>query len=447
MKIITGISFIGIILSFLTISCASKAPSAQAKTKEDIKNPAPKNIILMIADGTGLSQISSSLFYSEQPSNYERFRHIGLIKTSSASDLITDSAAGATAFSAGIKTYNGAIGVDTDTIATPTILEELSDRGYATGVIATSTITHATPASFYAHVKYRRMEEEIADALAKSSVDFFAGGGLKFFNQRSDQKDLLALLGINGFEIHTNSLNSNTTINQNKKQAFLLADGGMPKMIEGRGPFLEDATRLGISHLSKDTDGFFLMVESGRIDHGHHAGNAYNALEDTIEFANAVQAAVDSTDPDETLIIVTADHSHVFTIAGYPKRGNPILGKVVNVGSEEPALASDGMPYTTVGYTNGRGFKAVGSETDADAGYAHDIVSERQDLTNVDTTTPGFHQEALVPKTSETHAGEDVGVHAIGPGSHLITGTNEQSLIYHVINHAADLVKKAEAKM
>jgi alkaline phosphatase len=164
-------------------------------------------------------------------------------------------------------------------------------------------------------------------------------------------------------------------------------------------------------------------------------------------FADAVQAAVDSTDPDETLIIVTADHSHVFTIAGYPKRGNPILGKVVNVGDTEPAMASDGMPYTTLGYTNGRGFKDLGDETDADVGYGHDIVSVRQDLTSVDTMSPGFHQEALVPKTSETHAGEDVGVHAMGPGAHLLTGTNEQSLIYHVINHSANLVEKAEQAM
>lgn len=317
MKITTGISFIGVILSFLTISCASKAPTAQVKTKEVIESSAPKNIILMIADGTGLSQISSSLFYSEQPSNYERFRHIGLIKTSSASDLITDSAAGATAFSAGIKTYNGAIGVDTDTIATPTILEELSDRGYATGVIATSTITHATPASFYAHVKYRRMEEEIADALAKSSVDFFAGGGLQFFNKRSDQKDLLALLGINGFEIHTNSLNSNTTINQNKKQAFLLADGGMPKMIEGRGPFLEDATRLGISHLSKDTDGFFLMVEGSQIDWGGHANDGEYLIGEMLDFDKVLGQVLDFAEQDKnTLVIVTADHeTGGFTLA------------------------------------------------------------------------------------------------------------------------------------
>lgn len=323
MKITTGISFIGIILSFLTISCASKAPSIQVETTE---SQTPKNIILMIADGTGLSQISASLYYSEQPSNYERFRHIGLIKTSSASDLITDSAAGATAFSAGVKTYNGAIGVNTDTIATPTILEELSDRGYATGVIATSTITHATPASFYAHVKYRRMEEEIAKALAKSSVDFFAGGGLQFFNKRSDQKDLLALLGVNGFEIHTTSIDANTTIDQNKKQAILLADGGMPKMTEGRGPFLEDATRLGVSYLSKDTDGFFLMVEGSQIDWGGHANDGEYLIGEMLDFDKVLGQVLDFAEQDKnTLVIVTADHeTGGFTLASDNNNYNKI---------------------------------------------------------------------------------------------------------------------------
>ena len=164
----------------------------------------------------------------------------------------------------------------------------------------------------------------------------------------------------------------------------------------------------------------------------------------TIAFADAVQAAVDATDPEETLIIVTADHSHVFTMAGYPKRGNPILGKVVAVGSTEPSLASDGMPYTTLGYTNGKGYRDLGAETDADAGYNGDAVTGRVDLSAVDTTSAGFHQEALVPMGSETHAGEDVGIYASGPGAHLITGTNEQSVIFHAMDYAADLVTKAE---
>ena len=208
-------------------------------------------------------------------------------------------------------------------------------------------------------------------------------------------------------------------------------------------PSLTAMTEKALGILDNNNQGFFLMVESGRIDHAHHAGNAHGALVDTIEFSEAIQAAMAATNPAETLIIVTADHGHVFTIAGYPKRGNPILGKVVPVGSDEVAKAADDLPYTTVGYMNGRGFMDLGSETDSDEGYRNDIDAGRKDLTNVDTTEPGYHQEALVPLSSETHSGEDVGIYANGPGAHLVSGTNEQSIIFHIMEHAADLTQQS----
>ena len=189
------------------------------------------------------------------------------------------------------------------------------------------------------------------------------------------------------------------------------------------------------------------MVESGRIDHAHHAGNAYGALHDTIAFAEAVAAADELTNDEDTLIIVTADHGHVFTIAGYPKRGNPILGKVVNVGSDEAATAADGTPYTTLGYTNGLGYRNLGDVTNSDASYLAAPDTGRKDITDVDTTTPGYHQEALVPLGSETHSGEDVGIYAKGPGAFLVNGTNEQSIIFHVMDFAGDYVSQAESAM
>ncbi|HBC57733.1 MAG TPA: alkaline phosphatase, partial [Gammaproteobacteria bacterium] len=213
-------------------------------------------------------------------------------------------------------------------------------------------------------------------------------------------------------------------------------------------PSLSDMTKKGIEILDNNKRGFFLHVESGRIDHGHHAGSAYNALTDTIEFARAVKTAVESVDMKETLIIVTADHSHVFTIAGYPKRGNPILGQVVSVGQNTPALAEDGYPYTTLGYTNGRGFQDLGNETDADEAYGQPInAGARVDLTGVDTESSGFHQEAMVPLSSETHAGEDVVIYGKGPGAHLVSGTNEQNVIFHIMNRTAKLDKKAAIKL
>ena len=207
-------------------------------------------------------------------------------------------------------------------------------------------------------------------------------------------------------------------------------------------PSVSEMTEAAINILDNNDNGFFLMVESGRIDHAHHAGNAAGALTDTLAFEEAVMTAVENTNPEETLILVTADHGHVFTIAGYPKRGNPILGKVVNVGSEEPATASDGTPYTTLGYTNGLGFRDLGDETNSDATYALDNAAGRVDLTNIDTTTPGFHQEALIPLGSETHSGEDISLHATGPGSQLAQGVVEQNVVFHLINQALGLVNE-----
>ena len=207
-------------------------------------------------------------------------------------------------------------------------------------------------------------------------------------------------------------------------------------------PSVADMTTKAIDILDNNEKGFFLMVESGRIDHGHHAGSAYNALTDTLAFEAAVKAAYENTNPEDTLILVTADHSHVFTIAGYPKRGNPILGKVVNVGSDEPAMAADNMPYTTLGYTNGLGFQDLGNETDADAIYAYTANTGRMDITNVDTEASGYHQEALIPLGSETHAGEDISLHASGPGSQLVQGVVEQNVVFHLINQALDLVEE-----
>jgi alkaline phosphatase len=204
-------------------------------------------------------------------------------------------------------------------------------------------------------------------------------------------------------------------------------------------PSLTELTEKAIDILDNNDKGFFLMVESGRIDHGHHAGSAYNALTDAIELSNAVQQAIDMTNSEETLILVTADHGHVFTIAGYPKRGNPILGKVVNVNADTPALDANSMPYTTLGYTNGLGMMNLGTETNADAAYSMPINAGRMDISNIDTTTSGYHQEALVPLSSETHSGEDISLHAQGPGAQLVQGTVEQNMVFHVIDQALNL--------
>ncbi|WP_448247548.1 alkaline phosphatase [Thalassotalea agariperforans] len=383
-----------------------------------------------------------------------------------------------------------------------TALELAEIAGKSTGIISTARITHATPAATYAKSADRNWEdisdmnidnnperaacEDIASQLVNfetnlearfsgvdvDGIEVVMGGGRRHFlpkdaaynsadaasgveGDRTDGRDLTA-------EWQASYPNGDYIIDQagfdainaeNTERVFALFNESHMQYEADRvndiagEPSLSEMTEKALAVLDNNDDGFFLMVESGRIDHGHHAGSAHGALTDAIAFAEAVQTAMDNTNPEETLIIVTADHSHVFTIAGYPKRGNPILGKVVGIGQTEPSLAADGMPYTTVGYTNGLGFRDLGTETDADAGYGVPAANGRQDLANVDTQSPGFHQEALIPLGSETHAGEDVGVYAQGPGAHLVTGTNEQNLIFHVMDYAADLVASAEKAM
>ncbi|MBA6293961.1 alkaline phosphatase [Colwellia sp. MB3u-70] len=443
----------------------------------------------------------------EHQLSFDKFPFSGFAKTYNVDAQTPDSAGTMTAMMSGVKTDAGVIGVneaisrgDCASVSgneLVTALELAEIAGKSTGIISTARITHATPAATYAKSAERNWEDNSdmpAAAVAAGCVDIASqlisfehdmqsrfsgakvngievvlGGGRRHFlpkdadfnstdavsaveGDRTDGRDLTAewqaqypagsfVTDQAGFD----AVDANTTSRLfglfNESHMQYEADRGND--IAGE-PSLRDMTNKAIDILDNNEQGFFLMVEAGRIDHGHHAGSAHGALTDAIAFADAVQAAVDATDPEETLIIVTADHSHVFTMAGYPKRGNPILGKVVSVGSTKPSLASDGMPYTTLGYTNGKGFRDLGTETNADASYNADAVTGRQDLSMVDTQSTGFHQEALVPTSSETHAGEDVGIYAQGPGAHLITGTNEQSVIFHVMDYAADLVAKAE---
>lgn len=446
----------------------------------------------------------------EHELSFDKFPYSGFAKTYNVDAQTPDSAGTMTAMMSGVKTDVGVIGVaegivrsDCSTVSGNELISalELAEiAGKSTGVISTARITHATPAATFAKSADRNWEDVSdmpAEAIAEGCVDIASqlvnfeanlegrysgldvdgievvmGGGRRHFlpkdaafntadavssveGDRTDGRDLTAewqaqyptgryIIDQAGFD----AINADATERVfglfNESHMQYEADRSNDLLGE---PSLSEMTSKAIDVLDNDTDGFFLMVEAGRIDHGHHAGSAHGALSDAIAFAEAVQAAVDSTDPEDTLIIVTADHSHVFTMAGYPKRGNPILGKVVSVGSTEPSLASDGMPYTTLGYTNGKGFRDLGDETNADAGYSGDAVTGRVDLAAIDTTAPGFHQEALVPRSSETHAGEDVGIYASGPGAHLVTGTNEQSIIFHVMNYAADLVGRAEAAL
>ncbi len=269
----------------------------------------PKNVILLIGDGMGLTQMSTAYYYQDETPSFSRFLHIGLHQNQPTDAQITDSAAGATAFSTGYKSYNSAIGVDRDTIPRETILELAARRGQATGVIATSSVTHATPASFFAHAEDRDLEDKIASQLHASPVDFFAGGGIEFFAYREDGLNYLDSLASAGFLVDTTELKRPAAWNSNQKYGYLLAADGMPKMSEGRGDFLPRATEMAIEYLSQDKDGFFLMVEGSQIDWGGHANDADWIIDEVKDFDQAIKAALDFAEKDgNTLVIVTADH-------------------------------------------------------------------------------------------------------------------------------------------
>ena len=341
MKIKFSLLTILLSVSIISTSCVSVNVKDNTVSHVPQESKKPKNIILLIGDGMGLSQVSAAIYYKNGKPNFERFNTIGLSKTSSSNELITDSAAGATVFSTGVKTYNGAIGVDKDTIPVPTIVEHLVKRGYGTGLVATSSIQHATPASFYAHVKSRSMYEEITEYAPKSGVNFFAGGGLKFFNKRKDGKDLLASMKDNGYEVITDKLPKSPS---EKNELILLAENGMPKMSEGRGDFLPNATKLAMEKLSKNENGFFLMVEGSQIDWGGHNNEGDYLIEELLDFDKAIGVALDfAAKNGETLVIVTADHeTGGFTLAskdGDYNKINPVFSTTGHSGTMVPVFA------------------------------------------------------------------------------------------------------------
>ncbi len=302
-----------ILLAIITLA-ACKQPLPVQNVPEQAPVKQPKNIILMIGDGMGLTQITAGMYRNNDFLHLEEFKSIGLQKTDASDDLITDSAAGATAFACGQKTYNGAIAVDSDTSALKTILEEAEDRGFATGLVATSSITHATPASFIAHVAKRKQYEDIATFFLKTEVDYFVGGGKKFFDRRtSDDRNLYAELQANGYEISDYFKEDFTKLKIDPKKNFgyFTADEEPLPKTQGRDyliPAVQEAVKFLDRHDETNT-GFFLMIESSQIDWGGHANDAEYVITEMIEFDEAIGKVLDFAKKDgETLVIVTSDH-------------------------------------------------------------------------------------------------------------------------------------------
>ena len=297
---------------------------------QKFKSKKPKNIIFLIGDGMGVSQIFSGLTANHGRLFLENFKHVGFSKTHSADNYITDSAAGGTALSAGIKTYNGAIGVDIEKKPVKTILEKAEEKGLSTGLVSTSTITHATPASFIAHQPDRNMYEAIAADFLKTDIDVFIGGGKAHFNERRDGRNLIKELKQKGYRYEENIKNIK---NVTRGKLFGLTEESDAGRLKHRKDMLRVSTETAINILSKNKKGFFLMVEGSQIDWGGHAGSTVYVVEDMLDFDKVIGKVLDFASKDgRTLVVVTADHE---------TGGMAIIGGDLNTGMVKGAFPSE----------------------------------------------------------------------------------------------------------
>ena len=273
---------------------------------QKFRNKTPKNIILFIGDGMGVAHLFAGLTANKGKLFIENCKYIGFSKTASSNRYVTDSAAGATAIATGVKTYNGAIGVDSNKNPVKNILEEVSEKGMGTGIVATSSITHATPAGFSAHQLNRNQEEEIAIDILNSGVDVFIGGGYDFFSNREDARDLIGELIQKGYTVEQELDNIENFMGT--KLAGLTSPKGNGRVAE-RGNMLPISTQTAIHVLKKNKKGFFLMIEGSFIDSGGHANNTSQVIEEVLDLDKAVGRALEFAARDgRTLVIVTADH-------------------------------------------------------------------------------------------------------------------------------------------
>jgi len=273
---------------------------------QKFKSKTPKNIIMMIGDGMGVTEVFAGLTANGGHLFLDNFKQVGFSKTQSSDNYITDSAAGGTALSSGVKTYNGAIGVNSDTVAVKTILEMAEEKGLATGLISTSAITHATPASYIAHQGSRGSYEDIAADFMKTDIDVFIGGGYKHFAQRKDKRDLTKELQAKGYQVLRNM--DDIAKVKSGKLAGLTADEHN-EVYPLRKMSLPLSTKTALNILSQNKKGFFIMIEGSQIDFGGHANNTIYVVNEMLDFDRAIGKALEFASKDgETLIVVTADH-------------------------------------------------------------------------------------------------------------------------------------------
>ena len=491
-----------------------RAGAAQAAARGAMGGRA-RNVIVFLGDGMSLTTVAAARILEGQRHGrpgeenrlaWEEFPATAIIKTYNTDSQTPDSAGTMSAIATGIKTRIGVISIGPEAPRgdcaqakrhpTTTLWELAASQGMDVGIVTTTRVTHATPAATFTHAPDRNWEvDEAMPAAAREAgcvdiarqlvesplagrVKVLMGGGRANFmpstatdpeygdkrGARQDGRDLVAEWSAR----HPGGAYawSARQLEQAPADAALLGlfdPGHMHYMADratdaGGEPDLAAMTRAAIARLSASRDGYVLLVEGGRIDHAHHEGNAYRALDETVAFSDAVRAAVQATSADDTLILVTADHAHTLSFSGYPVRGNPILGKVRGSSGEGDgkgayALDAMGRPYTTLNYANGPGYVgASAQQPEGSKRYPHtpvatqDAAHGRPDLTNVDTASPSYMQEAIVPLSAETHGGEDVGIWARGPGSQAVRGSLEENAIFHILLQATPRLRNAVCK-
>ena len=480
--------------------------AAQAAARGALAGDAT-NVILFVGDGMSLTTVAAARILAGQRAGgpgeehrlaWEHFPATALSRTYNTDAQTPDSAGTMTAMASGAKTRAGVVGIGQQPRlgdcagardATLLTLWELAETaGLATGVVTTTRLTHATPAATFSHSAHRGWEGDgdlPAAARAAGCIDIarqlvetpygdgpevLLGGGRADFmpreqadpeypdrrGRRTGGQDLVAAwrqrhpdgaYAWNAAQLA--AAPSNAPLLGLFEPSHMQYEHDRAGDAAGE-PSLAAMTRAAIARLADDPDGYVLLVEGGRIDHAHHDGNAYRALTDTIALSDAVQAAVDMTSADDTLVLVTADHAHTLSFAGYPARGNPILGKVRDENADgELELSRDALdlPYTTLGYANGPGHtgasdsQPAGPKSFPHAPRDYQAASGRPDLTAVDTAAPDYLQEALVPARQESHGGEDVGIWARGPGSAAVRGSVEQNAIFHFMLQATPALR------
>lgn len=293
------------VYSLLSLFLLSLSLNSCSQKKEE--TPKAINVIYMIGDGMALPQVFATMLATGEELAFQQFPYIGVVDTRSASNDITDSAAGGTALACDKKTKNGMVGMDVDTLAMESILDAMAGQGKSTGIVVTCYSGHATPADFYAKVPKRSLYEDIAMQMAESDkLNVMIAGGRKHFDSRKDSINLLERMENElGWKIYDTLADIDTTC---MKYAVLAAKGHMPIAPE-RGNFLPEGVRTAIKTLSQNKEGFFLMVEGSQIDFACHAHDSVNMIDETVDFSKAIEVALDFAKADgNTLVVVTADH-------------------------------------------------------------------------------------------------------------------------------------------